>query len=213
MASREIVHKKQGFRSAYGNVVDTHSDEVDTDCVVPVHQESDLQFGTDPISTAYPHWILILFAFQAEEATKPPEIRQNLRPEGRADERLDAVDEFVSGVHVYAGFPIGGHSRARILAEGLEGGQTIVARTFETVLAPRPVRPKLRTGREKREYGAYVHRLPKVIRARTLTPVVIRTHGEIVSHGSDNAWEVFLRHAGVRSPYVGIAVRPSSYEY
>jgi hypothetical protein len=47
---------------------------------------------------------------KAEEAAKAPEIRQNLRPEGRADERLDAVNEFVSGVHVYAGFPIGGHT-------------------------------------------------------------------------------------------------------
>ncbi len=95
---------------------------------MPVHQKGDLQLGADPVGAGYQNRICIQFALKAEQTAKAPEIRQDLRTEGRADERLDAVDEFVSGVHIHAGFAIGGHGRGRILAEGLEGGQTAAAR-------------------------------------------------------------------------------------
>jgi hypothetical protein len=74
-AGREVVQKEQGFRSAHCNVVDAHSDEVDADRVVAVHQEGDLQFSADAIGTGYQHRIFILFALKTEQAAKAPEIR------------------------------------------------------------------------------------------------------------------------------------------
>jgi hypothetical protein len=61
---------------------------------------------------------------EPEKPAEAAEVGQHFGAEGRADERLDAVDEFISGVDVHAGFAIGGHGRGGILAEGSKGGQT-----------------------------------------------------------------------------------------
>ena len=53
-----IVQEEERLRTLRENIIDTHGDSIDTDCVMLVHRECEFEFGSDTVGSAHENRLL-----------------------------------------------------------------------------------------------------------------------------------------------------------
>ena len=104
---RVVVEEEEGLRALDHDVVRAHGDEVLADAVVQAGVDREPELGADAVGAGDqdrpPPAALRDFDHGAESA----DAGQHLRPLRPRHARLDALDEFLAGIDVDAGIPVG----------------------------------------------------------------------------------------------------------
>ena len=99
-----IVEEHQRFCALRQHVVDAHGHGVDTDCVVLVHLEGQLEFGSHAVGSAHEDRFLHPKGREVEHSAESADIAHYAQTRGRRNVFFDAPHHFVSGFEVHAGF-------------------------------------------------------------------------------------------------------------
>ena len=91
-----IVQEHKRFRTLGQHVIDAHSHGINTYCVVLVHSEGYLQFGTNAIGSAYQDRLLDIQCGEVEHPAESTDIAHNSQPRGRGDVLLDSSHNIVA---------------------------------------------------------------------------------------------------------------------
>ena len=103
MTYGNIVEEEQRLGTLCQYIIHAHCHSVDTDSVVLVHLERQLQLGTYTIGTAHKDRLLVAERCQVEHTAESSDVTHHARARGRFYVRLDAAHYFVSGFEVYTG--------------------------------------------------------------------------------------------------------------
>ena len=107
LAGREIVEKEQRLGALHDDVVDAHGDEVDADGRMAAGIDGDLELGADAVIGGDQHRIDEAGGLEVEQAAEAADLGVGARPAGRADGRLDGLDQGVAGIDVDARVLVG----------------------------------------------------------------------------------------------------------
>ncbi len=104
LAAGNIVKEKERLAARACHVIDTHGDTIDTDRIMPVHQESKFELCSDAVSSGQQDRIFHLFDLcQREGARKSAESSHYFRTHGLCDIRLHQFYTAISGFDINAG--------------------------------------------------------------------------------------------------------------
>ena len=106
LATGEVVEKEQRLRALHHHVVHAHRHEVDTDAVVALLLEGELELGADAVGARNQHRLAVFLRDLAQRA-EAADAGEHLGPQRAARERLDRFDQRVARVDVDAGVAIG----------------------------------------------------------------------------------------------------------
>ncbi len=102
MAGGVVVEEEQGLGAADHEVVHAHGDEVDTDGLVLLELQGQLQLGADAVGAGDQHRLLVAGRDFAEGA-KAAQAAHDFRARSALGDALDAFDQCFTGVDVYTG--------------------------------------------------------------------------------------------------------------
>ena len=92
LAGGIVVEKEERFGALYGNIVDAHADEVDTNAVVMTGIDGKSQLGADPIGARDQHGTFPPIERQLNQGTESADAGKHFRAGCALDQRLDAID-------------------------------------------------------------------------------------------------------------------------
>ena len=111
-----IIEEEERLGALDDEVVDAHGDEVDADRVEEPGLDRELHLGADAVGGGHQDRVGIAGGLEVEQAAETADRAIGAGALGRADRRLDQVDEAVSGRNIDAGIGVaGGRSAARSL--------------------------------------------------------------------------------------------------
>ncbi len=113
LPGRKIVQEEQRLRTAHRNIIHAHRHEINTDRVVLVHHEGNLQFRPDSVCSGNEYGLFVFACLKAKKPAKASEVGQNFWTERRTNERLDAIDEFIARIDIHTSIAIGRHSQSQ----------------------------------------------------------------------------------------------------
>ena len=113
LAASNIVQEEHGTCTAADDIIDAHSHTVDTDGVMLVHQEGQLQLSTNTIGTGNQNRLLHAGHIGSKHTAKATKSTHNAGDIGTFHHGLDAANCLITGSHVYASRGVG--SRMRII--------------------------------------------------------------------------------------------------
>ena len=94
-ARPEVIEKEERLRAQHRNVVHTMIDEVLADGVVPIHRESDLQFGADAIDARNEHRLPVFLRVEREQTAEAAHFAEHFTAPGGSQQMrqsgLDAI--------------------------------------------------------------------------------------------------------------------------
>src|SRR5882724_2841409 len=132
LAGGEVVEEEQGLGALYQHIVHAHTDQIDADGIVAAEHLRQLQFGTDAVGAGDEHRVDVA-AGQLEQCAEAAQASHHFLAESTRYQRLDALDDFLTGIDVDAGGAIGegllllGHAAAitKVKAASYQGAKRV----------------------------------------------------------------------------------------
>ena len=107
LSGREIIEKKKRLGTLHDEVVDTHGDEIDPDCVVNAGRRGNFDLGADSIVGGDENRIGKTRRLEIENSAEAADFGIRAGPPCGAHERLDLFDHGIAGIDIDAGTGIG----------------------------------------------------------------------------------------------------------
>ena len=101
-----VIKKEQWFRTGDHDVVDTHGHQVDTDAVVNVCLDGQLELGADTVGAGYQYRLAVTIQRQFKQGTKTAQACQYAGPPGPGDRGLDPFDQLAAGLDIHTGVAV-----------------------------------------------------------------------------------------------------------
>ncbi len=124
---REVVEEKERPRPACDHIVDAHADQIEADCVVHAHCESNVEFRSHPVGTADQDRIFDVRR-NAAETREASDVAHDFGSTRGSGQRLDALNKLIACADVDAGSSVrkrtlhgkgeraAGHSRRTVVS-------------------------------------------------------------------------------------------------
>ena len=106
-AGRVVVEEEQRLGALDHDVVRAHRDQVLADAVVQAGVDRESKLGADAVGAGDQHGALPAPLGNLDHRAEAADPGQHLGPHRAGDARLDALDEFLAGIDVDAGIPVG----------------------------------------------------------------------------------------------------------
>ena len=103
LAGGEIIQEKQRFGALGEQVVHTHGDQIDTDRVAFAGLDRELQLGADAVRGGDDDGVGEARGREVEQGGEPADAAHPARARGRPRERLNELDQRLTGVDIDAG--------------------------------------------------------------------------------------------------------------
>ena len=122
LSGGEVVEKEERLRTLDDQVVDAHGDQIDTDAVMPVGGNGDLQFGADSIGGGNQDRIAIAGSLEVEQRAEPAQARGRATARRCRRQGLDGLDQGRARIDIDAGLAVAaGAILATAVAAGVYG--------------------------------------------------------------------------------------------
>ena len=132
-----VVEEEQRLRALHGDIVDAHGDEVDADTIVAPRVDGEAQLGADSVGARNQYRFAITLR-QAHQRAETADAGQHFGAVGTAHQGLDAFDERVACVDVYASVSVGQSRGGRHVEMGGACGSGGAAVLYRSPSGPAP---------------------------------------------------------------------------
>src|SRR5262245_13862736 len=106
-AGRVVIEEEQRLRALHDDVVRAHGDEVLSYAVVQAGVDREPELGADAVGARDQHRALPAALGNLDHRAEAADAREDFGTLRACDARLDALDEFLAGIDVDAGIPVG----------------------------------------------------------------------------------------------------------
>ena len=106
-AGCKIVEKKERFSALYNQIVDTHGNQINSDCVVNAGVDGNFQLGADAIIGSHQQRVAIAGRRQVKNAAKTADRSVCTGAAGRCNKGFDGMHQGIAGININAGIGIG----------------------------------------------------------------------------------------------------------
>ena len=103
----EIVKEEQRLGSLHDDIIDAHRNEIDTDRIVAIQLPREDEFGADAVRTRHENRFAVAIPRQGEQAAESAKTGHDFGAASSLDQRLDAIDERITGIDIDAGIFVG----------------------------------------------------------------------------------------------------------
>ena len=114
-AAGNVVQEEQRLCAAANNIIDAHRHRIDTDGVMLVHQNRQLNLGTAAIRSGNQHRLFHAGHGQTEAAAKATHVVQTTLIAGTSNVLFHQFDRSVTGSDIHAGCGIAGRMRIFVI--------------------------------------------------------------------------------------------------
>ena len=106
LPGRIVIEEEQRRRAQHHDVVGAHRDQVDADGVVTAGVDGEAQLGSNTVGAGHQHRLAVA-GRQLDQRAEAADAGEHLAAVRTLHQRLDALDQLVTGVDVDTGIAIG----------------------------------------------------------------------------------------------------------